>query len=71
MMDDTTKLSIEWDTGAGLWNFSAHRAGVTWAWTITPQEFKRMVSTLADMDDEFDQRLGAQIRSTINKKDEL
>jgi len=71
MMDDTTKLSIEWDMGQCRWNFSAHRAGETWAWTITPQEFKRMVSTLADMDDEFDQRLGAQFRSTINKKDEL
>ena len=71
MMDDTTKLSIEWDSGAGQWTFNAHRAGVTWAWYVTPGEFKKMVATLTDMDDEFDQRLGASIRSTINKKDEL
>ena len=69
MSDDTTKLSVEWDSGAGQWSFAAHRAGVTWAWYITPAEFKAMISTLAVMDDEFDQRLGASVRQSINKKD--
>jgi hypothetical protein len=71
MMNDTTKLSVEWDNMLQLWSFSAHRDNMTWSWTITPGEFKRMISTLSDMDDEFDQRLGASVRQSINKKDEL
>ena len=69
MSDDTTRLSVEWDTQAHQWSFAAHRAGLTWAWHITPAEFKTMIATLTDMDDEFNQRLGAIARSTINKKD--
>jgi len=68
-MMDTTRLSIEWDTMNQQWSFGAHREGMTWAWHITPQEFKKMIATLQDMDDEFDQRLGASVRQSINKKD--
>ena len=69
MSDDTTRLSVEWDSMSQQWSFAAHREGMTWAWHITPKEFKAMISTLQDMDDEFDQRLGASVRQSINKKD--
>jgi hypothetical protein len=66
---DQTKLTIDWDSKASKWRFEASRNGLAWAWQVTPQDFKQMIETMQDMDDEFNQRLGERLRSKVNKKD--
>jgi hypothetical protein len=67
MIDDLTKLSIDWDSSVLKWRFQASRHGTTWAWQVTPEDFKQMIETMTDMDDELNQRLGERIRSKVNK----
>lgn len=69
MPEGQTKLSIDWDSHAGRWRFQASREGTSWAWMVTPQDFKQMIETMTAMDDEFNQRLGERIRGRINKED--
>lgn len=69
MPQDLTRLTIDWDSSALRWRFQASRNGDTWAWQVTPEDFKQMIETMQDMDDEFNQRLGERLRSKVNKKD--
>jgi hypothetical protein len=69
MPDDLTKLSIDWDSTNLKWRFQATREGTAWAWMVTPEDFKHMIETMSDMDDELNQRLGERLRSKVNKKD--
>lgn len=71
MPQDQTRLSIDWDSSVLKWRFQASRNGETWAWQVTPEDFKQMIETMEDMDDELNQRLGERIRSKVNKRNTL
>ena len=69
MIDDLTKLSIDWDATAARWRFQASRHSTTWAWQVTPEDFKGMIETMQSMDDELSCAVGARIRRNINTGD--
>ena len=69
MPADLTKLSIDWDATAARWRFQASRNGDTWAWQVTPDDFKAMIETMQDMDDELSCVVGARLRRNINTGD--
>jgi hypothetical protein len=69
MPDDLTKLSIDWDATAARWRFQASREGQTWAWQVTPGDFKDMIETMQLMDDELSCVVGAKLRRNINTGD--
>jgi hypothetical protein len=68
MPDDVTKLSIDWDAQVLKWRFQASREGQTWAWQVTPEDFKAMIETMQSMDDELDCAVGRILRSKVNKR---